>query len=235
LHEALDELGSARKIIEILQKELTIHPPSNKACGNDPISSKASNKPENSTEWTLVPARNYFSNPNKSNKHIVAASDQTIKTANCFSLLHNLEVDNTVLHGPQNQDKSTPTQTSQDTEKHHTIGFKIPMIINGRPSFNLNRNSTSTKKKNTCGPSSYPITKDHKVRVVGDSHLKETAARINQFLTSKFEVCSWIKPGAKVKDLVGTMENDFKCLGKSDVIIFNGGANDVSSMKAHTN
>jgi hypothetical protein len=47
-------------------------------------------------------------------------------------------------------------------------------------------------------------------------------------------VCSWIKPGAKVKDLVGTMENDFKCLGKSDVIIFNGGANDVSSMRAHT-
>ena len=47
-----------------------------------------------------------------------------------------------------------------------------------------------------------------KVKVVGDSHLKQTAAGIEQFLTSKFEVSSWIKPGANMKELVDTMEKD---------------------------
>jgi hypothetical protein len=35
---------------------------------------------------------------------------------------------------------------------------------------------------------SNPNTKEHKARVLGDSHLKETGTRIDQFLTSKFEV-----------------------------------------------
>jgi hypothetical protein len=72
------------------------------------------------------------------------------------------------------------------------------------------------------------------VRVVGDSHLRETAARIDKFLTTKFEVSSWIKPGAKTEELVGTMEKDFKCLGKSDVIIISGEANDINSKRTQT-
>jgi len=65
LNEALDELGSARKIIEIVQKELPIYPTSNNACRNDSASPKVPIKPVNSTEWTLVPARNYSRNPSK--------------------------------------------------------------------------------------------------------------------------------------------------------------------------
>jgi hypothetical protein len=89
LNKALDELGSARKIIEILQKELSIYPTSNNASGSDHVPPKASSKPVNSTEWTVVPTRNHTRNPNKSGKHKVAASDQIIKTANRFSLLPN--------------------------------------------------------------------------------------------------------------------------------------------------
>jgi hypothetical protein len=223
LNEALDELGSARKIIEILQKELSIHLPTNNARGNVPVQLKAYSKPVNSTEWTLVHPRNYFHNQNKSNKHINTTSDLTIRTANRFSVLPNLEVDNIVLHGPYEQNKSTPVQTTSDIKKHNT-GIKIPTIINGRLNYKENRNSTSAKeKKATRVSGSNPITKEHKVRVLGDSHLKETAARIDQFLTSKFEVSSWIKPGAKMEELVGTMEKDFKCLEKSDVIVINGG------------
>ena len=80
----------------------------------------------------------------------------------------------------------------------------------------------------------YPNTKENKVRVLGDSCLKEITAKIDQFLTSKYEVSSWIKPGAKTNELVSSLENDFIVLGKSDVIILNGGANDVSSMRSQT-
>jgi hypothetical protein len=65
------------------------------------------------------------------------------------------------------------------------------------------------------------------VKIIGDSHLKGCAARINQYLNSKFELSSLIKPGACVNHLVQTQENELKCLGKNDVIVINGGTNDV--------
>jgi small nuclear ribonucleoprotein (snRNP)-like protein len=41
--------------------------------------------------------------------------------------------------------------------------------------------------------------KEHKVKIVGDSHLRGTATEIDQYLNTKFKVCSWIKPGAKTE------------------------------------
>ena len=164
-------------------------------------------------------------------------SSHTFKTANHFALLHNLDSENTVLHGRQEQYKSTPVQTTRNTEIQGEAGNKIPTIINGRLSFNHNKNTISkNKKKSTCASDPNLIIKEHKVKVkvIGDSHLKKIAVGIDQFLTSKFEVTSWIKPGARMKELVGTMEKDCKYLGKSDVIVINGGANDISSMKTHT-
>ena len=164
LCEVLDELGSARKIIEILQKELSTHLPTNNACGNVPVWPKASSKQVNSTEWTLVPVKNYFHNQNKSNNHPNITSDQTIKTANRFSMLPDLEVDKIVLHGPHGQNKSTPLLTASGIKKHHTTGIKIPTVINGRLNYKENRNSTlAKKKKSICVAGPYPNTKENKV------------------------------------------------------------------------
>jgi len=81
----------------------------------------------------------------------------------------------------------------------------------------------------------YSNTKENKVRVLGDSYLTEIAAKIDQFLTSNYEVSSWIKPGAKTNELVSSLENDFIGLGKSDVIILKrGGGNDVGSLRSQT-
>ena len=90
------------------------------------------------------------------------------------------------------------------------------------------------KKKIVCVAGSNLNTKEHKVKVLGDSNLKDTAARIDLFLSSKFEVNMWIKPGATTHELVGTMENYFKDLEKSDVIVINGGANDVNLRRSQT-
>jgi len=80
----------------------------------------------------------------------------------------------------------------------------------------------ATKKKIVCVAGSNLNTNEHKVNVLGDSHPKDTGARIDQFLTSKFEVSIWIKPSASTHELVATMENDFKDLEKSDVIVIKG-------------
>jgi hypothetical protein len=70
---------------------------------------------------------------------------------------------------------------------------------------------------------------DHKLKIIGDNHLKGSAARINQYLNTKFEVCSFIKPGAHTKLLVHSQEMEFKCLGRKDVIVINGGTNDMDN------
>ena len=185
----LNELRSARKIIEILQKELSIYSPNNNVCGNALVQSKVSSKPVNSSEWTPVPARNSFQNENKSNKHTNVNSAQTIRTENCFSLLSYQEVDSMILHEPYEQRKPSSLQTVLDTKDHHNIGIKIPTIINGRLNYKENRKQMLAKKKKTvCVAGSNLNTKEHKVKVLGDSHLKDTAARIDQFLTSKFGV-----------------------------------------------
>jgi lysophospholipase L1-like esterase len=73
------------------------------------------------------------------------------------------------------------------------------------------------------------------VKIVGDSYLRGTATKIDQYLNPKFEVCSWIEPDANTEELVNTLEKDFKCLGKKDVIVINGGANDIGSKRNQTN
>jgi hypothetical protein len=74
----------------------------------------------------------------------------------------------------------------------------------------------------------------HKVKILGDSHLRGTASKIDQHLNTKFEVCSWIKPGANTKEIVNTLVTDLKCLGKQNVIVVNGGSNDIGSKENRT-
>ena len=111
----------------------------------------------------------------------------------------------------------------------------MPTIVCGRVTHSNNWKPTPAKKETVHVPGANLNNKEHKVRIVGDSHLRGTATKIDQYLNIKFEVCSWIKPGANKQELVDTLERDFKCLGKKDVIVINGGANDIGSKRNQTN
>jgi lysophospholipase L1-like esterase len=69
------------------------------------------------------------------------------------------------------------------------------------------------------------------VKILGDSHLRDSSMRVNQYLNSKFEVTGFIKPGATAQHIVSTQDKDLKYLGKKDVIVINGGANDMDKVK----
>jgi lysophospholipase L1-like esterase len=73
------------------------------------------------------------------------------------------------------------------------------------------------------------------VRIIGDSHLKGATTRINQYVNTKFQVTSIIKTGAGVSQLLHTQDNELKGLGKSDVIIINGGSNDIDKPGCNVN
>lgn len=89
-------------------------------------------------------------------------------------------------------------------------------------------------RKKEEGKSSIGTRANHKVKILGDSHLRGTASKIDQYLNTKFEVYSWIKPGATTKEIVNTLGNDLKCLGTQDVIVVNGGSNDIGSKRTQT-
>ena len=91
------------------------------------------------------------------------------------------------------------TQDMNKTTKQHRIGMKIPTIVGGRLTHSDNRKPTPAKKQTAHAPGASLNNKEHKVKILGDSHLRGTATRIDQYLNTKFEVSSWIKPGANTE------------------------------------
>ena len=79
---------------------------------------------------------------------------------------------------------------------------KIPTIINGRVTNSDIQNSTKTKLKPPRAKPGKSTRCDHKVHIIGDSHLKGSVIKINQYLKTNFVVSSIIKPGANIKQIV---------------------------------
>jgi len=191
----------------------------------------------NSKEWTVVTKSNHKATLNKqersentvvrvrkSVKFKYTTSEQNIMTPNPFTPLSNLK-GNGDPSKPQEQNQETSTQNKNQQK----TGTKTPMIINGTITNSEDRNPIVKKKKRTHLLGSSRNNKEHKVKIIGDSHFREIAARIDQYLNTKFEVNSWVKPGATTEEITATLEKDLSCLGKTDVIAINGGANDTES------
>jgi len=111
--------------------------------------------------------------------------------------------------------------------------YSIPMIINRQISREKIRRVTNPrilvqggdKKRNTDGCSGKTVsTSKSKMVILGDRHLKGSVPRTDNYLSSKFVVSGFIKLGADFESIVGKLS-----LGSSnkDVLICNGGANDV--------
>jgi len=204
LNEALDELDSARKIIEILQKELSIYPTSNNVGGNDSASAKASSKPVAETEWTLVPARNYSSNPNISDKHKVVTSDQFIKTANRFSMPPNL--------------------VSADSEG------TIPVIVNGVSATkgSIKKVGKATPVKTAYNHLSKPRKNKNKILIIGDSQARGCAANLASSLSKTFEVTGTVIPCSRLDNITSVARREINTLCQNDFLVIWGGTNDIS-------
>ena len=127
-------------------------------------------------------------------------------------------------------------QTRETTLTQHITGWRIPTILNGR--IVSRRNYKNPIKKSTaqsCVPNQKSTEAAHKVDLIGDSHLKGLAVKTNQYLNTQFKVCSLIKPGASIHQLVSSHSADFKCLSKNDAIVINGGTNDLDKCKVNIN
>ena len=76
---------------------------------------------------------------------------------------------------------------TKETSLQHNAGWKIPTIVNGRIASNCNVNKNPIRIMNKQhSTSNQKFTKFmNKVEIIGDSHLKGLAVKINQYLNSK--------------------------------------------------
>jgi hypothetical protein len=91
------------------------------------------------------------------------------------------------------------------------------------------QNPSKTKFKLLRAKPGKSIKCDHKVCITGDSHLKGSAIKINNYLNPNFVVSSFIKPGPIMKQIVHSQELEIMCLGKENISVINGGTNDLDN------
>ena len=234
LKELIEELESARIIIDIQQRELNKTATTENTCSRDSVTIQEAPKQTSTKEWSTVKSKNNTAKLTKGNICESTRMEQHIQTTNRFTILHNLQANNAGLNGLQTlqcqerQTEQKSTQSMNKSTKQHKIGIKIPTIINGRLTHSNDWKPTTKKKEKTKAPRTRI---NHKVRILGDSHLRGTATKTDQYLNTKFEVGSWIKPGANTKEIVNTLISDLRCLGTQDVIVINGGSNDIGSKR----
>ena len=228
LNNVLEEWKSARTIIDILQREVPATITTQNTC----------NEQTTTKEWTTISPKNNSSKPKNRNLCKTTKTGQYFVTANKFAPLNYLQAKNAesnelrTIHEQGKQLKQISTQNMNKTPNQHRKGIKIPTITNGKLICDDDRQPTARKKEERKGLTGTRTS--HKVKILGDSHLRGIAPKIDRYLNTRFEVSSWIKPGATTKEIVNTLGNDLKCLGTQDVIVMNGGTNDIDSKRNQT-
>ncbi|PNF19709.1 hypothetical protein B7P43_G15347 [Cryptotermes secundus] len=83
------------------------------------------------------------------------------------------------------------------------------------------KNSTSTES------TKHTRIVQHKVLMLGDSHLKGSVVKLRSELSPKFKVFGVIRLGAGAEQIVNSSAEDLQNLHSHDVVVLNAGANDV--------
>jgi len=176
-------------------------------------------------------------------KNSMSETEENVTDNNRKDLKHNsnryyISVQEPAVEPPKKTATQHNLQNQMRTQlkwfvKEDNETYSIPMIINLQISRDKIRRVTiprtlvqgGDKKRNMNGCSGKTIsTSKSKMVILGDRQLKRSVPRTDNYLSSKFVVSGFIKPGADFESIVGKMS-----LGSSNkhVLICNGGANDV--------
>jgi hypothetical protein len=110
-----------------------------------------------------------------------------------------------VLKKVNNQHRYGSANYQEVTTKVNTKPQSIPTIVNGYVSVSKDKkvssfnNSKELYSKLLNSKTSLSISSEHKILLIGDSHLKGCSENVKIRVNDKFQVCGYIKPGAGVK------------------------------------
>jgi hypothetical protein len=99
------------------------------------------------------------------------------------------------------------------------------MGINERGETNV-RNYTLIKGKNKYVE--MQSKHKHKIRIIGDSHIKKSAAELRVILEHRYEIMGFTKPGALMTDIMKTATDECTLLSNKYILVLLAGANDIS-------
>jgi len=68
---------------------------------------------------------------------------------------------------------------------------------------------------------------NQQIVIVGDSHVRKSAAELKYCLDPTFAISSFVKPGAGMKDIIDSVREDIKKFKHNDVTVIWGGSNDI--------
>jgi hypothetical protein len=68
----------------------------------------------------------------------------------------------------------------------------------------------------------------HNILIIGDSHACGSAPRLQHNLGKEYAVSSFVKPGAQMKVISTTANEERKSLSSEDVLVIWGGSNNIS-------
>ena len=130
-------------------------------------------------------------------------------------------------------------RSSQISKPNSKATHNIETVITSRPSQNFeeihemktNNSIQPTVKKNKMTQG------DVRPRIIalGDSHARGIAGELRHHSNQKFNIVGYVKPNAKLRDLITTAKSELSKLTKKDTIILMGGANDIETKEQGNN
>jgi hypothetical protein len=104
--------------------------------------------------------------------------------------------------------------------------------INLLPSIPSNNEGTAKvkphhKKKLCAQPVKSFIKAKSRVLIIGDSHARNCATRLQDILGSEFKVSSFVKPAAQMCEISKTARNEMQSMTSEDSVKVWGGSNDI--------
>ena len=214
LQFALIELKSAQTIISILQEDIK-HRSASFFQQTTVRDTKTREDSQGNQKWETISYKNTRNKKSHDPQVRKRHYSDSYCTANRYAPLSNLkdtEEDIMCMDNPSRTSLLSATPLIQQR-----TGSSVPTILNGT----VIHKPGSKTAKNVCNIQANSSVRliEHKVKIIGDSHLKGSAARINQYLNTKYQLTSFIKPGANMNHLVQFKDKELKSLGKKDVII----------------
>lgn len=219
------EIASYVEIVRLLKQEISLETMSTAKTNLDDMMPQRSTgsprvNPATPGEWKLDTSKKYAKMKRNSEKCMTRNSVHFNMSAVEFPPL--TQTNEQRVNIVCDSASITKVQNSGKPSAYKEVGRKIPTIINGRI-FNSEVMSNHRIKKD----SKRLIPKKHQVIFIGDSHLRGCAVGTNQFLNTSFTVNSLIKPGAKIGNIVTSLETECNALSKNDVVVISAGTNDI--------
>jgi lysophospholipase L1-like esterase len=206
LHSALEELKSAKLIINLLQKARELM----EANSDNGVSETTSKQIDNKLPaWTDVVKG-------------VRKSDTCVKQPVWYPIQS--------VVNPGELQKSIVKTNGINTQRNRTLS-RIKKVNSDKM---VQSTKASSKLLRIEKKEFYPINeKRNKISIIGDSHARGYAANISNYLDKDFETMGTVMPGARLENIIKLNTREIKTLGKNDAVIVCGGANDIGKNESN--